>query len=243
VIALFPSRTVFLEIFDLSIHWYGVLYVVAFWIAYGLVPYLAVFRSLKATRDQWTAIIAYSALGVLVGGRLGYALLYEPAYYFLHPLEIFQIWNGGMSSHGGFVGVGAVLWMATRRYAISFLSLLDIATVPIAIGLALGRTGNFINEELGGVSYPVQLIDATIMVGIAILCYVVLRRSPKSLLNRNGSVIALFLISYSITRFFLEYVRIQEWSYIAGLSRGQFFTVPLFAIGVLLFAYANKRRI
>ncbi|MDA1169243.1 MAG: prolipoprotein diacylglyceryl transferase, partial [bacterium] len=96
------------------IRWYGVMYVVAFWAAWFMLPSLGKMRGMFLTRDQWTSIVAFGALGVLVGGRVGYAFFYEPLYFLQSPLELFSIWNGGMSSHGGFIGAALGVWWATR---------------------------------------------------------------------------------------------------------------------------------
>jgi phosphatidylglycerol:prolipoprotein diacylglycerol transferase len=237
MIAVFPSRTIFLTIFGYSVHWYGVMYALAFWIAYALLSKLGELRGVKISRDQWTLLVVYAGLGVLLGGRLGYALFYQPGYFISHPFSIFQIWNGGMSSHGGFIGVAVATWIWSRKNKTSWLSVLDIATVPAAIGLALGRIGNFINQEIY-TSYD-AFFDVFAMIIIAGICYYLLRKVKRS----DGFVIAIFVMLYSISRFFLEYIRVHEWSSILGLTRGQAYTIPLFLIGVVLFLYANKRRI
>ena len=291
MIALFSSRTVAINLFGYAIHWYGVMYALAFWIAYALLPYLGTLRGLKFVREQWTMLIVYAAAGVLVGGRAGYVLFYEPAYFFMHPGEVFAIWHGGMSSHGGFIGAAAAVWLwtrfslppnwgeggdggrlrATTRTALTpslsqnwergtaLLAIADVATVPAAIGLALGRIGNFINQEL--YSGYGALYDAATMIVIAATCYAMLyTTNPLQLPLRKGErratppyeggarggtrgeVISIFLILYSITRFLLEYIRIQEWPYIFGLTRGQFFTIPLFLAGMLLFWHARTKQ-
>ncbi|HSX24963.1 MAG TPA: prolipoprotein diacylglyceryl transferase [Candidatus Andersenbacteria bacterium] len=231
MIEFFPFRTIAFAWGPVAIHWYGIMYAVAFWIAYAVLPHLGKARGLKLHRDQWTMLIVYGALGVLIGGRLGYVLFYEPSYFFSHPLELIAIWHGGMSSHGGFIGVALAVWIWMKKNTVSSLALFDIITVPAAIGLALGRVGNIVNQEFGNYPYYEALGD----MAIAMICYRMLCSTKK------GFTISTFLILYSVERFLLEYIRPQEWPYIAGLTRGQFLTIPIFGIGVLLFLYARAK--
>lgn len=234
MVEFFPTRTIAVLFGRYAIHWYGVMYALAFWVAYALLPYLGRLRGLKLSRDSYTMLIVYGALGVLVGGRLGYALFYEPGYFISHPFDVFAIWRGGMSSHGGFIGVAAALWFWVKKERVSLLAVADIITVPVAIGLALGRVGNFINQELY-VGYD-AFWDVGAMAMLAAISYWMLKRRSKP-----GSVIAALLILYSISRFFLEYIRIQEWSYIWGLTRGQVYTIPLFLLGMVLLRKSVKK--
>lgn len=219
------------------IRWYGVMYVVAFWLAWVVVPYLGNMRRIIISRDRWTTIIAWGALGVLLGGRLGYVVFYDPAYFAANPFEIFKIWHGGMSSHGGFVGAALGVWVAVRYFSpsgVGLLAMADILSVPAALGLALGRIGNITNQEFGMYPYYEAIGDAM----IAVICYVLLRRVRG---GKQGKVFSVFLILYSIIRFLLEYIRPQDWSLVFGLSRGQLLTIPILVIGVILFKYANNR--
>ncbi len=228
----------------IGIRWYGVMYVVAFWLAWAIVPRLGKIRGITLSRDQWTRIIAWGAFGVLVGGRLGYAILYDPAYFIANPFEIFKIWHGGMSSHGGFVGAALGVWFATRTSSPSLLlAIADILCIPAAVGLALGRIGNITNDEFG--IYPQY--EAVGDVIIAVVCLTLLYAPHTNPLperergTTRGKIFAIFLILYSILRFLLEYVRPQEWSYIFGLTRGQAYTIPILIIGVILWRYADKQ--
>lgn len=234
MIEFFPSRTIAISFGQFAIRWYGVMYAVAFWAAYAMLPYLGRLRGLKISRDAYAWLIVYGALGVVIGGRLGYVLFYEPGFFISHPLYVFAIWLGGMSSHGGFIGVAAALWLWVKKERVNALAIADSITVPVAIGLALGRFGNFINQELYK-GYD-AFWDIGIMLVTAAICYRMLGKG-----NKPGYVIALFLILYSISRFFLEYIRVQEWPYTFGLTRGQLLTIPVFAIGVLLFLYARSQ--
>lgn len=214
----------------LEIRWYGVMYVLAFWIAWALLPYLAKKRGVTLSRDRWTSIVAWGALGIVVGGRLGYGLLYDPHFFLANPGEIFKIWHGGMSSHGGFIGAALGVWWAAR--SLPLLSIADVISIPAALGLALGRIGNLTNKEFG--MYP--MYEAIADLCIAGICYVLFVRWK----GKPGTVFSLFLILYGIARFLLEYLRPQEWSQLVGLTRGQLYTIPLFVIGCILYLRANR---
>lgn len=252
MIDFFPSRTEVLVIGDYTIRWYGLLYVIAFWLAWYVLQRIQSYRSITLTPDQWAYVTASLAAGVLVGGRLGYVLFYEPTYYLQNPTLVLSIWEGGMSSHGGFTGVLVASFFIARIYKINWLSLLDILTVPAAIGLALGRIGNFINQELYGVittlpwgidvpdatgkRHPTQ-IYATIKNGtIAMLSLYLLQKTRF----KPGQVTAVAIILYSILRFLIEFVRVQPWEYTWGLTRGQLLTIPLCLVGIWLWQNAKK---
>lgn len=254
MVEFLPSRTVAVSILGMSIYWYGLLYVLAFWLTWSLLPRLQKYRGLSLSREQWTYIAAWGAAGVIVGGRLGYALLYEPAYFASHPFDLFVLRGGGMSSHGGFIGVWLALWYAGRQLRVPLLALTDIIVIPAAIGLALGRLGNFVNQELYGTPtalpwgvsipavegrrHPTQLYAMAKNCLIALVCWPQLRKAAHRPLA--GSTTALFLIMYSVLRFSVEFVRVQEWPLVFGLTRGQLYTIPLFIVGFLLWVKIRK---
>ena len=215
-------------IFGYTVYWYGLLYVVAFGIGYALLPRLARYRDIFLDSERWLEFLFWTVLAVLLGGRLGYVLLYAPGYFLLHPLEILLLSNGGMSSHGGFFAVGVAVWFLARRFKISLLDLLDVAVVPVALGLALGRLGNFINQELYVGNFALLAVAKDLL--LALLGYLTLRRT-SGYFAESGRVLGLFLVGYGILRFVTEYLRIQEWNYVWGLTYGQFLTIPLFLFG------------
>lgn len=244
MIELFPSRTVAVELFGFGVHWYGLLYFAAFVLAWYLLPRLQKFRDLSLSSDELSNILSWAVAGVIVGGRLGYVLFYNPFYYLGHPLEVFAVWNGGMSSHGGFIGVALALWWALRDRREDFWRIADIAVVPVAIGLAFGRLGNFINLELygtvtslpwgmefpgaDGLRHPVQLYSIAKDLLIAAMCFLHLRRQPFV----AGRTAGLFLMLYGTLRFLVEFVREQNGVFVGPFSEGQLLTIPLFAVGV-----------
>lgn len=253
----FPSRAVAVSLFGFGIHWYGILYIVAFLVAFFLLPRLQAERRLALSREEWSNVLTLGILGVLLGGRLGFVLLYHPLYYAAHPLEVLAVWKGGMSSHGGFLGVGIAFLWASRRYQIPLLALLDLAVIPAAIGLALGRVGNFINLELygtvtnlpwgiaipgvEGLRHPTQLYAVAKDLLIALLCLWHLR-STRSL--RPGGTFAIFLMLYGLLRFLVEYVREPDSPLVSlglfALTRGQAYSLPLFFIGCVLWLWWRR---
>lgn len=257
MISLFPSRTVVLELFGFPIRWYGLLYLVGFLLAWWLLPRLQRHRGIALTREEWERILGFSVLGVVLGGRLGFVLFYEPMYFLAHPARIFAVWEGGMASHGGFIGVAVALFFALRRTPINFLAFADLVVIPAALGLAVGRIGNLINQELygtmtmlpwgvaipgvEGLRHPTQLYDALYNVLIAGACFLHLMR----LRPVPGRTCALFLMLYAAFRFLIEFLRAQEYAPldlgIVVLTRGQALTVPVFLVGVFLWWMAGRR--
>ncbi|MDD5026604.1 MAG: prolipoprotein diacylglyceryl transferase [Candidatus Peribacteraceae bacterium] len=259
MIEFFPSPTVALILFGFSVHWYGLMYFAAFLLAFFLLPRLQKYRSLSLTQDDWATLLSWAIVGVLVGGRLGFVLFYEPSYFLHHPLEIAAVWNGGMSSHGGFIGVVLALAYAGKKKGIDLLALADTVVVPAAIGLALGRIGNFINGELYGTVTNLPWVVATdgleglrhpaqmyAVLKDLFLAWVCLRHLiiPGSL---RGRTFALFLALYGALRFVVEYFREQPYGFIdlkiVSLSVGQLLTIPIIIVGVWLWwKLGNARR-
>jgi len=256
MISFFPSRAVAIELFGFDVHWYGIMYFLSFIIAWYLLPRLQSKRDLSLSDEQWAGILTAAVLGVIIGGRLGFVLLYEPAYFLAHPDKIIAVWEGGMASHGGFVGVAVALWIRLRKLGWeTFLRIGDIITVPVAIGLMLGRLGNFINLELygtvttlpwaiaipgvEGLRHPTQIYSMIKDAFIASICLWHLARKPA---YTPGLTLALFLVAYGILRFSVEILRDQAGVAMVGpLSQGQVLTIPLFLIGVAMFVRLRKR--
>ncbi len=269
-IAVLPSRAIALSVGPLAIHWYGVLYAVSFLIGMWVLPRLEKFRSLALTGDQRTNLYTALILGVVVGGRLGYVLFYEPAYFIAHPVQILAVWHGGMSSHGGLIGVVCALVVFCKRNSVSLLALADLIVVPSAIGLALGRLGNLINLELygtvtalpwgihipgvEGLRHPTQIYAMIKDLFIAWVCFMHMRATAQSSAQSSklkaqsfpiGRTTALFLILYGILRFVVEYFRDQPYGHVTigflNFSRGQLLTIPVFVAGVCLWCLSRPR--
>lgn len=254
MIDLFPSREVAFAIGGFPVHWYGLLYFFAFLAAWWLLPRLQRLRDLHLTGDDWSAMLSWAVAGVIIGGRLGYVLFYDPRYYLENPADIIAVWKGGMSSHGGFIGVTLALLWALRDRRDQLLRIADVIVVPVAIGLAFGRIGNYINQELygtvtslpwgievpgaEGLRHPTQIYAVCKNLFIAAACFLYLRRRPY----RAGRTLALFLMLYGVLRFLVEFVRQQPAGFDGPLSEGQILTVPVLVAGVILWFRTRKER-
>ena len=244
----------------LAIRWYGLMYLIAF----GLFFFLGRYRS---RLDAWRGVsyqliddlLFYGVLGVVLGGRLGYILFYKAQYYFAHPLEILAVWQGGMSFHGGFLGVLVGAWLVARKYKIGFFKLTDFLAPLVPCGLAAGRMGNFINGELWGrvtnpdlpwgmvfqgagplPRHPSQLYQFALegLLLFAILWLYSAKPRPM------GAVSGAFLAGYGTFRFIAEFFR--EPDDFLGLvalqmSMGQWLSVPMIIIGVGMMAWSYRR--
>jgi phosphatidylglycerol:prolipoprotein diacylglycerol transferase len=254
----FPAfDPVFLRLGPLQFRWYGMMYVLGFIISYFVIRSEVRRKQLGLDNEAIADLIFFLALGVVLGGRLGYVLFYDLPAYLAKPYKIFFIWEGGMSFHGGLLGVGlAAIWFARSR-AIPFLQLADLAALAAPVGLGLGRIGNFINGELfgrptsmpwgiifpeGGAvpRHPSQLYEA-FLEGL-VLFFVVrwfARRIPVS-----GSVMAAFMAGYGLFRSFVELFRqpdSQLGFFYGFFSMGQLLSLPLFVIGTLLLIWLARR--
>jgi len=257
MISLFPTRTIVVSIGSFGIHWYGIMYLIAFSITLLLIPRLQKFRSLQLSKDTITTLVTWSILGVIIGGRLGYVVFYEFSYFLQNPIDIFAVWHGGMSSHGGFIGVSIALYYAMKKNAVPILPFLDVITVPIALGLACGRIGNFINLELygtvtslpwaiaipgvEGLRHPTQIYAVIQDLCIAIVCFSLLRNSKIF----PGIAFSVFLMMYAVLRTTVEVFRVPTHSVIdlhfIMVTRGQLLSVPIFIIGVSLLLIIWRR--
>lgn len=246
-----------ISIGPLKIHWYGLMYVLGFVAVWWLGMYRAKQPNSGWTADQVSDVIFYGALGVILGGRLGYVLFYNFSYYVAHPLDIFKLWHGGMAFHGGLLGVIVALWLFGRRHGKFVLSVTDFVAPFVPIGLGAGRIGNFINHELWGrvtdvpwgmvfpnagpqPRHPSQLYQFALE-GVAL--FVILwffSRKPRPL----GSVSGLFLLCYGIFRFLVEFVRepdVQLGFVLGFLTMGQILSLPMIIVGAGLIIWAYRR--
>ena len=252
-----------LQLGPLAIHWYGLTYLVAFALFYGLgtlrLRHLPFAQLPQWTRKDIEDILFLGVLGVVLGGRIGYCLFYKPGYYAAHPLEIFAVWQGGMSFHGGMLGVmAAMVWFARSRQR-PFLQVMDFVAPCVPTGLAAGRVGNFINGELWGrvadpslpwgmvfrgagdlPRHPSQVYQF-LMEGLLLFVLLWLyARKPRA----EGQVGALFLIGYGVFRFIAEFFREPD-AHLGllslGMSMGQWLCLPMVAGGMLLWRWCGRR--
>ncbi len=248
-----------IQIGPLAIHWYGLMYVVGFFAGWGLGVYRAGRPGVDWRKEEVGDLLLYVALGIVLGGRLGYALFYNFGYYFSHPLEVLQIWRGGMSFHGGLIGVILAMGLYARHSGRSWVSVGDFVAPLVPIGLAAGRLGNFINQELWGrvtelpwgmvfrgagpePRHPSQLYEFTLegVVLFVLLWWFSAQPRPR------GAVSGLFLLAYGVFRFLVEFVRepdVQLGHLAFGwVTMGHLLSVPMIVLGAWLLAYAYRRR-
>ena len=242
----------------LAIRWYGLMYLVGFALVWMVGRYAIKTRPHSA----WTAqdlddVLFYGILGTILGGRLGYVLFYKFGEYVFEPWRIFFVWEGGMSFHGGFLGVIIALWWFARSRRQSWLAITDFIAPLAPLGLAAGRLGNFINAELWGRAasvpwatvfpsvdrvprHPSQLYEFAlegVVLFIVLWCYAA---KPRL----RGAVSAWFLIGYGVLRFAVEFTREPD-SFLGllalGLSMGQWLSLPMIAAGIVLLVWAGRR--
>ena len=232
----------------LAVRWYGMMYLLGFFGGYFMMGHIARLRKYPIDKEGISDLLFYAVLGVVAGGRIGYTLFYNTRYYLSHPLEIFYIWEGGMSFHGGLLGVLLVLVVFSCRRKIALLTLGDLAVAAVPIGLGFGRIGNFINGELWGrptdlpwgmvfpvagplPRHPSQLYEAGLEgVVLLLIIYFLHRFYP-----RTGIPTFTFLLGYGCFRFLVEFVRQPDaqlgflWG---GATMGQLLSLPMILIGM-----------
>ena len=250
-----------IQIGPLAVRWYGLMYLIGFFGAYLLGRLrIARGRGGAVTVAILDDVLFYAVLGVVLGGRLGYVLFYKLGYYLQHPLEIFAVWQGGMSFHGGFLGVLLAVWWIARKYDLRWLAVTDFIAPLIPVGLATGRIGNFINGELWGrvVENPANVPWAMIfpMAGDAprhpsqlyqfglegIALFILLwwySAKPRPL----GAVSGMFLIGYGVFRFVVEFFREPDdflGLLALNMSMGQWLSAPMIIAGFALWGWALR---
>ena len=249
---------VFLHIGPVQLRWYGLMYMLSFVISYFVLKRYAKIRKLNISTDDLYDLLFYLIIGVMAGGRLGYVIFYDLSGYLRDPFSILAIWQGGMSFHGGFIGVVLAAWYAARKKKWDFWDIADLVSAAVPIGLGLGRIGNFINGELYGRTtevpwgmvfpdagneprHPSQLYEA-FLEGLALL--LILRWIYIKNLYR-GTVFWALVGFYGLFRFLVEFVREPDAQIgfdLGPLTRGQLLTVPMLVIGMtMMIIYARRR--
>ncbi|RKP56702.1 prolipoprotein diacylglyceryl transferase [Pararobbsia silviterrae] len=278
-----------LHLGPLAVRWYGLMYLAAFILA--IVVARLRLRLPHVAAQGWTAkdiddLLFYGVIGVILGGRLGYVLFYKPSWYFAHPVDIFKVWEGGMSFHGGFLGVIAAMLLFAHQRGRAWLQVTDFVAPMVPLGLACGRFGNFINGELWGrvtrpdapwamlfpsaaqddrawylahpadvaalhlqdvfsryqllPRHPSELYEIALE-GFALFVLVVFfSKKPRPL----AAVSAVFLIGYGVARFVVEFAREPD-DFLGllsfGLSMGQWLSLPMIIVGVVILVCAYRR--
>lgn len=250
-----------ISIGPLSVHWYGLMYLVGFALFWFL-------GNWRAKKDAWRMMDAekvedllfFGVLGVILGGRLGYCFFYQPEFYFSYPSQIIRIWDGGMSAHGGIIGVILAMLYFAKTRAVRFLDVADFVVPLVPLGLFFGRIGNFINGELWGrvcsADFPLAMIFPQAADGLprhpsqlyeagleGLLLFAVLwiySTKPRA----RGTVAALFCLGYGICRFAVEFFREPD-SFLGlqalGLSQGQWLSLPMIVLGGCVWVWAARK--
>ena len=254
-----------ISIGPLSIKWYGLAYMAGLLLGYAYV------RHLLRTPRLWSRdtppmglervddLLLYVTFAVIVGGRLGQVLLYEPSYYIAHPVEIFQVWKGGMSFHGALIGSAVALILFARRYGVSARTVMDLCCAAVPFGLFFGRLANFVNSEHWGrvtdaavgmvfpnggavPRHPSQLYEAALE-GLVMLVIMRIVTHKVLGLKRPGLVTGVWLVWYAIARAICEFFREPEQIHalnIEPFTAGQLYSVPMLLLGIYFIATAKR---
>lgn len=248
---------VFLRIGPLELRWYGLMYILAFICAYLLITARTRRKGFPLSKDDAADLIFNLAIGVIIGGRLGYVLFYNLSYYAANPLRVFAVWEGGMSFHGGLLGVMLAALLYCRKKKVHFSALADICIPAVPIGLGLGRIGNFINGELYGrvtdmpwgmvfpgggdlPRHPSQLYEAVLEGPVLFLLLWLLERRKLP----QGVLFWSFIALYGSFRFLVEFFREPDLhlGFVAGgFSMGQALSLPMAAVGAAMAWLTLKR--
>ena len=249
------------QIGPLSVHWYGLTYLFAFAACWGVLAWRIKHSPFPRgfTTDQLSDIVFYAALGTIIGGRLGYVLFYIWPDFVANPWLLFQVWKGGMSFHGGVLGVFIALWIYARKINKSVFDITDFIVPAVPLGLGAGRLGNFINGELWGrvtdvpwgmvfphagsePRHPSQLYEFGLE---GILLFIILWIFSRKTRPRFA-VTGLFLMGYATFRFLVEFFREPDFQigFVAfgWLTKGQLLSIPMFILGAILFSIAYTKR-
>ena len=259
-----PISPVAFSLGALAVRWYALAYVAGFLVGYWLFRKMLSSKKSPIALDkrQLDDLFAAVILGVILGGRLGYVLVYDPLFFITHPLEIFAVWHGGMSFHGGLVGVLTGVWIFARKNKIRTMSILDMLSVVVPIGLFFGRIANFINMEVMGrptdvpwavvfngqtpiPRHPSPIYEA-MGEGVILFTMMALLYRFTGLRRRPGALAGIMGMGYAAIRMFCEQFRapdaqigfLTSW----GLTMGQLLSAIMFVAGAIIFAIAFRKK-
>jgi phosphatidylglycerol:prolipoprotein diacylglycerol transferase len=252
-IAFPPLDPVILQIGPFALRWYALAYIAGLILGWRYVLRLVPASPSKVSTEHLDDYLVWATLGVVLGGRLGYVFFYKPLYYLSNPIEALFIWQGGMSFHGGMIGIALASWLFTRKRGLDFVFFSDLISCAAPIGLFFGRIANFINAELYGRTtdvpwgvifpnggplprHPSQLYEAALEGALLFILLGVCWRKDKWRLQ-PGRLSGLFLVGYALARGFVELFR-QPDAHIGflffGSTMGQLLSLPMLAFGLWL---------
>jgi phosphatidylglycerol:prolipoprotein diacylglycerol transferase len=253
---------ILVKIGPFAIHYYALAYISALVLGWQLMRRLVRQRPVVATHEQVDDFLSWATLGVVLGGRIGYILFYQPVYFLDHLNRTYAVWDGGMSFHGGMIGVAVATLIYCHRRGLDPWFFADRVAVPVPIGLFLGRIANFINGELWGrpapawfpfrmiypqsgsdvPRYPSELIEATLEGLVLFIVMITLSRSER-IRSQPGYLAGVFVLGYGIARTTAECFRQPDWflGYLMfGLTMGQLLSIPMIAIGIAMIWRAKR---
>jgi len=247
-----------IDLGTIKIHWYGLMYLFGFLAAWWIGNYRAKQENSGWNKDQVSDVIFYGALGVILGGRIGYILFYNFELFANNPAIIFRIWEGGMSFHGGMLGVFIALYLFARKTSKTFFQVSDFIAVMVPLGLGFGRLGNFINKELWGrpvesaipwamdygdhiARHPSSLYQALTE---GLLLFLILFFYSRKTRPRMA-VSSLFMVAYGVFRFVTEFFRTPDahlgFVMFDWMSKGQQLSIPMILFGIVIMYLAYKK--
>ena len=259
----FPNiNPVAIDLGIIQIRWYAISYIAGILFSWSLILNIIKFKNLKIDNKVISELISNSMIGIIIGGRLGYVIFYNPDYYLNNLLEIFKLWNGGMSFHGGFIGVVIAVIYSSKVSKTAILILADLIAIVAPIGIFFGRLANFINGELYGritnhsfgmifpnagnsPRHPSQLYEA-FFEGFLLFIIMLLFIKFTNILNKKGLITALFLSCYGSFRFMIEFFREPDAN--IGLlyfnfSMGQLLSLPMIIVGLYFIIFIARKKV
>ncbi|MCB8880028.1 prolipoprotein diacylglyceryl transferase [Acidisoma cellulosilytica] len=261
---VFPDfNPILVKIGPFAIHWYAIAYIAGLVIGWRLVRRFVTWAPTAATPLLVDDFLSWATLGVVLGGRSGYVLFYQPGAFFAHPLSIFAVWDGGMSFHGGMLGVAAAIIWFCLKHRLNVLAFADRIAIVAPIGLGFGRLANFINGELWGrpapagwpgamifprvdqiPRFPSELYEA-FLEGLCLFVFMLLMAQSETRRRHAGALTGFFLVGYAVARSIGECFREPDaflGFLFQGLTMGQLLCVPMLLAGIALLIYAYKSR-
>jgi len=245
-----------ISIGSITIRWYGVLFALSFIMAIKIMEW--VFKREDKDVEEIDTLLIYMMVGTIVGARLGHCLFYDPSYYLGNPLKILAVWEGGLASHGGAMGIILAGYLFAKKLKHNFIWLLDRIVIPAVLSGFFIRLGNLFNSEILGSQsnlpwaiifqridnvprHPVQVYESISYLIIFIILFTTYKKYGTKL--KNGFLLGLFMVSVFSVRFLLEFIKVKQSAYTNdfGISTGQFLSIPFFLLGIyMLFVHKSK---